>query len=84
VIPYKNPAALAAYYLGIFSFLPLIGLFLALPAFVFGVMGLRARNRNPAIKGSVHAWLGILLGGLFSLVWGLAALSIVVGILSQQ
>ncbi|MCH1496985.1 MAG: hypothetical protein L7U72_17320 [Rubripirellula sp.] len=70
VIPYKNPSALVAYYLGIFSFLPFIGLILAVPAFILGVLGLMARKRNPAVRGSVHAWIGIILGGIFSLVWG--------------
>jgi len=40
LIPYKNPAALAAYYLGIFSILPVLGLFLAVPALILGVVGL--------------------------------------------
>ena len=34
VIPYKNPPALIAYYLGIFSLLPCIGILLAIPAIV--------------------------------------------------
>lgn len=80
VIPYKNPAALIAYYLGLFSFIPLIGLFLAIPALVLGIMGLRARSRNPVIRGSVHAWIGIVLGGIFTLLWGLTASMIVVGL----
>ena len=33
-------------------------------AFVLGIFGLRARKRKPAVKGSVHAWIGIILGGL--------------------
>ena len=70
VIPYKNAPALLAYYLGIFSLLPCIGLFLAIPALIFGIIGLRQRAKNPAIKGSVHAWIGIVLGGIFTLVWG--------------
>lgn len=76
VIPYKNPSALVAYYLGIFSFIPVIGLFLAVPAFILGVLGLIARKRNPAVRGSVHAWIGIVLGGIFSLVWGCLVLFI--------
>ncbi len=70
VIPYKNPSALAAYYLGLFSLLPCIGLLFAIPAFILGIMGLKARKRNPAIKGSVHAWIGIVMGGLMSIIWG--------------
>jgi len=64
VIPYKNPCALIAYYLGIFGLIPFIGLFLAIPAFILGILGIRNRKRNPAIRGSLHAWIGIILGFL--------------------
>jgi hypothetical protein len=67
IIPYKNGPALAAYYLGIFSLLPCIGLVLAIPAFILGIMGLKKRKENPAVKGSVHAWIGIIMGGIFTL-----------------
>jgi hypothetical protein len=83
VIPYKNPPALFAYYTGLFSFIPIIGFFLAVPAFVLGIMGLRARKRNPAIKGSIHAWIGIIMGGFFTIVWGLAIASIFWAILGN-
>ena len=68
VIPYKNPAALTAYYLGLFSLFPVLGLFLAVPAFIFGIIGLNKRKENPAVKGSVHAWIGIIMGGLLTVV----------------
>ncbi|PQO25910.1 hypothetical protein C5Y96_20865 [Blastopirellula marina] len=67
LIPYKNPAALAAYYLAIVGLFPVIGIFASIPAFVLGIMGLRKRAQNPAVKGSVHAWIGILLGGFATL-----------------
>ena len=63
LIPYKNPQALTAYYLGIFSLIPIIGLFLGIAAFVLGIMGLRFRKRHPETKGAAHAWIGIILGG---------------------
>ncbi len=72
IIPYKNLPALFAYYLGLFSLLPCLGLFLAIPALVLGIMGLKKRKQNPAVKGSVHAWIGIVMGGMFTLVWGVA------------
>ena len=72
IIPYKNGPALAAYYLGIFSLLPCIGLVLAIPAFILGIIGLKKRKENPAVRGSVHAWIGIIMGGIFTLVWGAA------------
>jgi hypothetical protein len=65
VIPYKNVPALIAYYLGIFSFIPLFGL----AAFILGIMGLRLRARKPFVRGAVHAWIGIVLGGLTTLLY---------------
>jgi hypothetical protein len=61
-IPYKNGAALAAYYLGVFSLL--CGLLLGIPALVLGIMGLRFSRLHPEIRGKVHAWIGIVLGSL--------------------
>lgn len=77
LIPYKNPKALIAYYLGIFSGLPLIGLPLGIAAFVLGIMGLRDRKRNPVIKGSIHAGIGIGCGGIFALLWTVVIIGIV-------
>ena len=79
VIPYKNPCALIAYYLGIFALLPCIGIVPGAAAFILGIIGLQQRARNPAIKGSVHAWIGIVLGGLMTLVWGAAIVLMIVG-----
>lgn len=69
IIPYKNPHALTAYYLGLFGLIPFLGLFLSIPAFFLGISGLKQRRRHPHIKGAVHAWIGIILGGLFSVLW---------------
>ena len=79
VIPYKNGPALAAYYLGIFSLLPCGGLLLAIPALIFGIIGLKRRRENPAVKGSVHAWIGIIMGGIFTIIWGGLTIYFVVG-----
>ena len=78
LIPFKNPKALTAYYLGIFSGLPLIGLPIGLAAFILGIMGLRDRARNPIIKGSIHAGIGIGCGGFFAVLWTLVLLLMVV------
>jgi hypothetical protein len=48
---------------------------LCFPAIILGVIGLRRVKENPEIKGTVHAWIGILSGSFFLL------LSIVVGVL---
>jgi hypothetical protein len=39
IIPYKNPSALLAYYLGVFSLIPCVGLVLGPGAFVLGFVG---------------------------------------------
>lgn len=79
IIPYNNPKALIAYYLGIASGLPLIGLPFGVAAFFLGILGLRDRKRNPVIKGSAHAWVGIGCGGLFSLLWLLLIVTLILG-----
>ncbi|HRA88980.1 MAG TPA: hypothetical protein PK992_12940 [Planctomycetaceae bacterium] len=84
IIPYKNPKALIAYYLGIFSGFPIVGFFLAVPALVLGIMGLRDRNRNPAIKGSIHAGIGIGCDALFTLLWGGVIIALIIGAVTRQ
>ncbi len=69
IIPYKNPPALTAYYCAIFSLVPFLGIVLGIPAVILGVVGLRKRKANPVISGAVHAWIGIVLGGLTTLAW---------------
>jgi hypothetical protein len=69
IIPYKNPQALGAYYLGVFAVIPFIGILLGFTAFVLGILGLRYRRRNPTAGGAVHAWIGIVAGGFFGFGW---------------
>ncbi len=67
VVPYKNPKALIAYYLAIFSLIPCAGLLLGIAALNLGILGLKAANAQPNAHGKVHAWVGIILGGLCAL-----------------
>ena len=69
VIPYKNPPALIAYYCGVFSLIPIIGIVVGIPGIILGFVGLRKKWANPPIKGAVHAWIGIILGGLTTMLW---------------
>jgi hypothetical protein len=69
IIPYKNPQALAAYYLGVFAVIPFLGVLLGIAALALGVGGLRRRKEEPEVGGSVHAWIGIIAGGLFGFIW---------------
>jgi len=67
MVPYKNPKALIAYYFAIFSLIPCLGLPFGIAAFVLGILGLKAANAHPDAHGKVHAWIGIILGGLCGL-----------------
>ena len=82
VVPFRNMPALIGYYLAVFSLLPCIGLPLGIAAVICGVLGLRKQREQPTAKGSVHAWVGILLGGLAALVWGALLVLMGFGILS--
>ncbi len=73
MIPYKNVPALVGYYLAVFSGLGLLcppaGFVLALPALILGIIGLKKVKANPEAKGTVHAWIGILGGAFFCIVF---------------
>jgi hypothetical protein len=71
LIPSRNPRALWAYYLGIFSLLPCIGIPLAVAAIILGISGLKYANLHPEVKGKVHAWVGVVLGILCLAVYAL-------------
>lgn len=75
LIPSKNSMALTGYYLGVFGLIPVLGLPLAIAAFILGILGLKAYRRNHAIRGQTHAWVAIILGGLVCTVYLLAFLS---------
>ena len=73
IIPYRNPCALIAYYLGIVGLIPAIGLVLSVPAVILGIIGLVVRGKNPAVRGKAHAWTGIVLG-IISIGYHIAAI----------
>ncbi len=75
LIPYKNPLALIAYYLGVFAFIPCAGLLLGPAALIVGIMGIRYRNKHPTAGGLGHAITGVVLGSLTTLAnWGIVLL----------
>jgi hypothetical protein len=65
----RNSQALVSYYCGIFSLIPCLGAILGPVAVIFGILGLKTADREPYRKGKVHAWVGIVTGGLFGLVY---------------
>lgn len=78
LIPVRNSQALIAYYLGVFSLIPCLGIVLGIAAFVLGLRGLAFANQNPEVKGKAHAWVGIIAGGLFGFGYLIAAIALIV------
>ena len=57
LIPYRNGAALAAYYCGVFGLIPGIGFILGPIAFILGIIGFVKARKNPQAHGTGHAIL---------------------------
>jgi predicted Zn finger-like uncharacterized protein len=82
LIPYRNGRALAAYYCGVFSFIPCLGLILGPIALVLGILGLRFVKAHPSAKGTGHAIAGIICGSITTLGnWGFFLLMVVAMVL---
>lgn len=84
IVPYKNPQALAAYYCGIFAVIPCVGAILGVIAVMLGVRGLKSAREHPGTKGTVHAWVGIICGGIFGLIWIACLLMAAIGMASRH
>ena len=69
MIPYKNSNALWAYYIGLFSALPLLGLPMGIAAIILGRRALRYAKEKPAVKGVAHAWIGIVCGAFWTVFY---------------
>ena len=72
-----------AYCLGVVSVLPPFGAFLGIPALILGIAGLRYQRRHPETNGGFHAWMGVVLGGVFSLVYLTLIVLVVVTVVVQ-
>jgi hypothetical protein len=84
LIPYRNPRGLIAYYLGVFSLIPCLGLVLGPAALILGFMGLGYRKRHPTAGGTGHAITGIVLGAITTLGnWGAVIAFLVALLLSK-
>ncbi len=64
LIPTGNSSALISYYCGIASCFPLIGLPLAVFAFLMGIKGLKNFKENPNAYGKGHSITGIVLSSI--------------------
>jgi F0F1-type ATP synthase membrane subunit c/vacuolar-type H+-ATPase subunit K len=85
VIPYKNMPALLAYYIGIVSLLCcFVGLPVGIASIVLGILGLQKRARQPEVKGSVHAWIGIVCGVISTLGALFVLFAIIAGMVGSR
>jgi hypothetical protein len=64
IIPYKNPTALASYYMSFFTLIPALGILLGIASIVLGILGLRYANDHPEAKGTAHSVIGITLSAI--------------------
>jgi hypothetical protein len=69
--------SILACYLGLIGFcLPVVGLVLAVPAVIFGIIALRQRKKRKhsgtygAVTSDIRAIIGLVLGGLSIVVYG--------------
>jgi len=69
IIPFKNPNALASYYIGLFSLIPVASYIMAPLAIALGIKGLKYAKTYPVVKGQAHAIVGIVCGTLWTLVY---------------
>jgi hypothetical protein len=73
--PAGRPAsAIAAGYLGLFSLLPLFGLF----AIITGLVALRTLRRNPHLLGRGRAWFGLVMGAITTLIYAIPIVMIII------
>ena len=77
IIPTKNAPALLAYYLGLFSILPLFGLPMGIVAVIQGSKGWRMAKETPQVHGKAHAGIGIGCGSI-GLLFNLAIVAMAV------
>lgn len=67
----RSGMAIAAGYLGLFSVIPYVGPL----AVVTGVLALRGLKRDPKLHGAGRAWFGIVMGALFTALYGMVFLA---------
>lgn len=84
IIPYRNAPALAGYYTGVASLIPIIGLLAGPVAIGLGVKGLKNAKANPNAKGKAHAITAIVLGSLATIGnWGCLATGVIATLVNR-
>ena len=74
-------SAIAAGYLALFAIVPGFGFLPAVLALIFGIVALKKIAKDPSLSGKGRAWFGIILGSIFTLLWGVALIAIVISLI---
>jgi hypothetical protein len=67
IVPGQNGPAQVAFYLGLCSIVPCLGLPLGAAAVYYALQGFRLQQENPIVGGGTQAWIGAIAGSLFGL-----------------
>lgn len=67
----RSGLAIAAGYVGLLSLVPFVGII----AILLGVFALRDIKAHPEKHGAGRAWFGIIMGGVFSLLYFILMIS---------
>ena len=82
LMPVGRPgSAIAAGYLGLFSFFPCLGLVAGPLALVFGLRALREIAKDDSLSGKGRAWFGIIAWGALGGLQLLVAIGMLIGYL---
>jgi hypothetical protein len=85
VIPVDVPtSAIAAGYLGLLAFVPLVGALFGVLAVVCGRRALKTIHANPALHGKGRAWFGIIIGAPLAILWGFFLVALILGLASEH
>jgi hypothetical protein len=69
LLPVGRPfTAIAAGYLGLFAFFPILGAVAGPAALVCGILALKKIKADPSLSGSGRAWFGIIAGSILGLL----------------
>lgn len=83
LVPTGRPtSAIAAGYMGLLAWFPLVGLVPAILGIVFGSIALKAIKKDSTLSGKGRAWFGIISGTAMLLLWGVFAVALLVSLLT--
>lgn len=63
--------ALTAGWLGFMAFIPILGQL----AILFGILALRSLSAHPEKSGKFRAWVGIVVGAFWTILWSLIVMA---------